>query len=87
MSLPRRVYLASPLSGDRDWNESYAAHAMRDSLLRGEAPFVPHLLYPLVLDDDDLEERAAGMRAGTSWLLSADSARAHGVDVEMRRIL
>lgn len=74
--------------------------------LRGEAPFVPHLLYPLVLDDERLEERAAGMRAATSWLLSADalvayvdrgisrgmqaeidSARAHGVDVEMRRIL
>lgn len=106
MSLPRRVYIASPLSGDRDANEFYARDAMRDSLRRGEAPFVPHLLYPQVLDDDTPEEREAGMRAGTSWLLSADalvayvdrgisrgmqaeidSARAHGVDVEMRRIL
>lgn len=106
MSLPRRVYIASPLSGESDTNELYAQDAMRDSLKRGEAPFVPHLLYPQVLDDDTPEERAAGMRAGTSWLLSADalvayvdrgisrgmqaeidSARAHGVDVEMRRIL
>lgn len=72
MSLPRRVYLASPLSGDREHNKAYACDAMRDSLKRGEAPFVPHLHYPIVLDDDEPLEREAGMRAGTAWLLAAD---------------
>lgn len=106
MSLPRRVYLASPFSGDRDANEFYAEDAMRDSLKRGEAPFVPHLHYPIVLDDDEPLEREAGMRAGTAWLLVSDvvvayidrgvsrgmqaeidTALAHGVEVEWRRIL
>lgn len=73
MSPPRTVYLASPLSGDVERNQNYARAAMKDSLGRGEAPFVPHLLYTQVLDDTKPEEREAGMRAGTAILLRCDA--------------
>jgi hypothetical protein len=67
----RTVYLASPLSGDVEANQHYARRCMIDSLSRGEAPFVPHLLYPQVLDDTRPEDRALGMEAGTAWLWQA----------------
>jgi hypothetical protein len=42
---------------------------MRDSLMRGEAPFPSHALYtqPGVLDDTIPEERKLGMEAGFAW--------------------
>ncbi len=50
-------------------NKEYARKAMRDSLMRGEAPFLSHLLYtqPGVLNDDVPEERAHGIDAGFAW--------------------
>jgi hypothetical protein len=50
-------------------NVEYARAATRDSLLRGEAPFLSHLLYtqPDVLDDEITTEREHGIRAGFAW--------------------
>lgn len=47
----------------------YARAAMRDCLLRGEAPYASHLLYTQdgVLDDDTPDERALGIEAGLCW--------------------
>ena len=52
----------------------YARAAMKDSLLRGEAPFASHLLYTQegVLDDNDLQERMTGIFAGLDWGSKAD---------------
>lgn len=61
--------LESPYAGDVERNVIYARLAMRDMLLRGEAPFASHLLYTQegVLDDDDQDERAMGIEAGLIW--------------------
>jgi hypothetical protein len=40
---------------------------MLDSLRRGEAPFLSHLLYPQVLNEDKPEERKQGIEAGLAW--------------------
>ncbi len=64
----RRVYLASPYAGDVQRNMGYAQEAMLDSLDRGEAPVVPHLLYVQVLDDELEDDRRQGMTAGASWI-------------------
>ena len=53
-------------------NLEYAKAALRDSLLRGEAPFASHLLYTLVLDDSKPEERKLGMEAGFKFVHRAD---------------
>ncbi|MDN5819127.1 MAG: hypothetical protein L0H36_01145 [bacterium] len=45
-------------------NVAYAYIGMRDSLLRGEAPFASHLLYTQMLDDQDKLEREIGIEAG-----------------------
>lgn len=60
----RLVILESPYAGDTVRNVAYARAALRDSLLRGEAPFMSHLLYTQALDDNDPTERALGIEAG-----------------------
>jgi hypothetical protein len=70
---PRRVILESPYGSPRKLivrrNVLYARAAVRDSLLRGEAPIASHLLYTQdgVLDDTVPDERAMGIAAGLAW--------------------
>ena len=41
----RRVIVESPYAGDVERNIAYVRAAMRDCLMRGEAPLASHLLY------------------------------------------
>ncbi len=68
----KRVIIESPFAGDIKRNIAYARRAMNDSLKRGEAPFLSHLLYPQVLDDRDPTERRIGIQAGLEWGKFAD---------------
>jgi len=63
------VLVESPFAGDVEKNLRYLRAAMRDCLLRGEAPFASHALYtqPGVLDDQVPNERALGIEAGLLW--------------------
>jgi hypothetical protein len=66
-------------------NTFYARAAMLDALERGEAPFLSHLLYTQVYDDDDAEERRKGMEAGIelSHRLLLDEDTCHVFYVEL----
>lgn len=73
-----RVVIESPF-GDPDpsivrRNIRYLRRCLRDSLLRGEAPYASHAIYTLpgVLDDNDPAERRLGMDAGFAWGLAAE---------------
>jgi len=70
------VYIESPYAGDEEFSVEdhieYAKLCMKDSLERGEHPFVSHLLYPQVLDDLTPDERRQGMKAGEAWAGYAD---------------
>jgi hypothetical protein len=72
----RRVILESPYAGDVERNVAYARKCLRDSLLRGEAPFASHLIYtqPGILNDDDPTQRRIGMEAGFFWLQVCDAS-------------
>lgn len=69
-----RVMLESPVAGNSSTavglNRLYAHEALRDSLLRGEAPMAAHLLYAqsFVLDQENPDERELIALAGASWL-------------------
>lgn len=69
----RLVILESPYAGPDEKsiarNVAYARMALRDSLLRGEAPIASHLLYtqPGVLDDGKPDDRKLGIEAGLAW--------------------
>lgn len=68
----KRVFIASPYAGDIVKNEAYARLCMADSLNRGEAPFVPHLLYTQVLPEDGGEGRRRGLEAAKAMLLGCE---------------
>lgn len=70
----RRVIVESPFAGDIETNVAYARAAMRDCLMRGEAPYASHLLYtqPGVLRDEVPEDRKLGIEAGFCWHVFAD---------------
>ena len=65
----RLVIIESPYAGEIVRNITYARRAVRDSLMRGEAPSASHLLYtqPDILDDNIPEERRLGIEAGLAW--------------------
>jgi hypothetical protein len=71
----RKVIVESPYAGDIETNLRYARAAIRDCLLRGEAPFASHLLYTQdgVLKDEVPEERQHGIDAGLVWGGAADA--------------
>jgi hypothetical protein len=70
------VILESPFSAPtpeaKAENIYYAKMAMHDAIMHGEAPYLSHLLYTLVLDDDDPEQRAMGLALAHAWLQRAD---------------
>lgn len=72
----KRVIIESPFAGGllRRWrNRRYARRALRDSCMRGEAPFASHLLYTQALDEGDPRERNIGITAGLEWGRDADA--------------
>jgi len=75
----RLVILESPYRSSEplvvEDNVSYARLCMRDSLNRGEAPFVSHLLYTQVTDESNDVERNMGIQAGLAW---GEAMTAHG---------
>ena len=48
-------------------NMAYMIAALRDSIKRGEAPFLSHMMYTSALDDDDPTERRLGIELGYTW--------------------
>ena len=61
------VIVESPYAGWVERNEAYARAAMKDCLLRGEAPFASHLLYTQMLNDLVPEQRDLGIKAGFAF--------------------
>ena len=72
----KRIFICSPYSGDTpeqiSKNVSVAKHACLFAIRKGHAPFAPHLIYPLILDDDVAQEREAGIDAGLEFLSVCD---------------
>lgn len=66
------IFVASPYSRDVEKNIEFAKEACRHVLNEGNAFFCPHLLYPQILDDDNLEERKLGINMGKEFLDKCD---------------
>ena len=66
------IFVASPYAGDVEKNIEYAKEACRHILNEGHAFFCPHLLYPQILDDDNMEERDIGIKMGKEFLNKCD---------------
>ena len=65
------VVIESPYSGDVRENTAYLLDCILDCLNRGEAPFASHLMYTMVLNDNDPDDRKLGIHAGFCWRQAA----------------
>jgi hypothetical protein len=74
----KMIYVASPYAGDVEKNIEFAKQACHYVITTGNAFFCPHLLYPQVLDDNNLEERKIGMKMGKQLLIKCDELWAFG---------
>ena len=72
----RLVIVESPFRATQErtteQHRLYLNHALRDCVLRGEAPFASHLLCDALKDDDPVE-RALGIKCGWAWAEKADA--------------
>lgn len=81
-----RVLIESPFSAPTKQqirrNISYARACVRDSVLRGEAPWCSHLFYTQdgILDDTLAAERQRGIALGLSW---GQAAQASAVYIDL----
>ena len=64
MSREKLIYIASPFAGDTEANIAFAKKACRYAIHQGHTPIAVHLLYPQMLDDNNPEEREAGLQLG-----------------------
>lgn len=76
---PRLVILESPFAGKDKAEELkhklYLWACIDDSaVVRGEAPFASHMMYPGPLNDKIPIERAIGINAGLAWAAVAERA-------------
>lgn len=71
----RRVIIESPFAGstesELERNVIYLERCIRDSVLRGEAPFASHKMYPEALSE--ATERQMGIDCGYTWWDAAEA--------------
>lgn len=75
------VYIASPLAGDTEGNIVKAQDYCRFAIGQGCIPLAPHLHYPQFMDDEDIEQRALGIRFALILLGKCDEVWAFGETV------
>lgn len=75
------AYIASPLSGNIDENLQFARKACGYAAAQGAVPYAPHLLFTQFLDDNDPEQRDAGIRMGLQMLRRCDELWLCGDDI------
>ncbi|MBU5426952.1 DUF4406 domain-containing protein [Tissierella pigra] len=75
------IFIASPYAGDVKKNIDYAKKACRYVLNSGNAFFCPHLLYPQILNDNNLEERKLGIKIGKELLAKCDELWVFGDNI------
>ena len=62
------VFICSPFAGDIEGNKRRARRYGRFAITKDTVPFIPHLLYPQLLDEHDTEERDLGIGLGLRML-------------------
>ena len=78
----KKVFISSPYRGDVKANTEKACAYSRAAYEKGCIPVAPHLLFPLFLNEDDEQERAAGIAMGMELMLDCDEVWVFGPATE-----
>ena len=74
----KKVYVASRYAGDVKVNAEAAASYCRHVIKEGYMPIAAHLMYPLILNDNDPTQRELGMLFGLALLSVCDEVWVFG---------
>jgi len=66
------VFVCSPLAGDVETNIELAKELCHSAASNGMTPVAPHLLFTQFLDEDNPQERLAGLECGLALLERCD---------------
>lgn len=77
----KKVFVCSPYAGDIAGNVRRAQEYCKIEIVRGNAPFAPHLLYPYLMDDSNPVERTHGIKMGLEFLNVCDELHVYGARV------
>lgn len=75
------VYICSPYRGDKKRNVTKANYCSRFAFEKGYLPLAPHAIYTQFLNDDDEEERKAGLDIGLQLLELVDELWVFGPEI------
>ena len=78
MKLKPIIYVCSPLRGDVKRNINKAIGYSRYVYVKGGIPLAPHTIFTQFLDDEDEDERNAGIDMGLELLNICDELWAFG---------
>ena len=73
------IFVCSPYSGDIEKNTVKAKEIARSIIDEGNVPFVPHLYFPVFLDESKEDERELGINLGSMFLVFCDELRVYGL--------
>lgn len=74
----KKVYVASRYAGDVKVNAEAVASYCRHVIKEGYMPIAAHLMYPLILNDNDPAQRELGMLFGLALLSVCDEVWVFG---------
>jgi hypothetical protein len=77
----KRVYICSPLKGNVERNMKRAAIYCRFAFDSGYVPVAPHLFFPQFLNEDNKDERAAGLRYAMEQLWQCREVWVFGMNI------
>lgn len=75
------VFICSPFAGDIESNTRRAKRYGRFALIKKATPFVPHLLFPQFLNEDNPMERALGIEMGLEILTKCQELWVFGTKI------
>lgn len=87
MSDMKLLFISSPFREFQVRNIEYAKDLLKEAIDAGYVPIAPHLLYPQVLDDDNITERKIAMELCQELIKKCDAVlvgKKYGISRGMR---
>lgn len=78
----KKVFISSPYRVHVNGNTEKARAYSRMAYEEGGIPIAPHLLFPQFLDEDNEQERSAGIAMGLELMLDCDEVWVFGTATE-----
>ena len=77
----KKIFICSPFRGDIEGNTKRASCYAQTTIKADEIPIVPHLYFPIFLDDNDPDQRMKGIKMGLELMDMCDEVRVFGFKI------